>query len=462
MVSCASFAIVASLMIGMSQAFFLDTNNKTNVIENLNIVAKGLMDYYQGDDYGGVVGMFHSPYYWWEAGGAWGSLIDYVYYTQNDTLKPTIMAALNHQTGDDNNYIPLNQSTTEGNDDQGFWGIAVMAAAEKNFGTPDDDKKAYLALAQGVFNTMASRWDESACGGGLRWQIFQWNSGYDYKNSVSNGCLFHIAARLARYTGNTSYSDWAEKVYDWMTDIQLLNNTPDFPDHWFVYDGIHADTGGEDVCHNMTKYQWTYNQGLFLSGCAYMYNFTGEEKWRNRTLNLLTGAEVFFNTTAWKGSWVMQEAACQRVDNCNNDQRSFKAYFARFLGLTSLMMPETSDKIRKWLVDSANAAAGSCSGGTDGVTCGLDWTLGHWDGKYGLGEQMCALEVMNNLLIHEMPPPYTADNGGTSVGNPAGGFGTKMLGTDPLKLNGGDTAGASIITALVGVSIIGAGIWLLV
>lgn len=69
---------------------------------------------------------------------------------------------------------------------------------------------------------MASRWDTQYCGGGLRWQIFSWNNGYDYKNSVSNAALFHIAARLARYTGNQTYVDWAVKVFDWMESINLV------------------------------------------------------------------------------------------------------------------------------------------------------------------------------------------------------------------------------------------------
>ena len=122
-----------------------------------------------------------------EAGGAWGSLIDYTFYFDNDTLVPLITDALLYQTGDDDNYIPLNQSTTEGNDDQAFWGIAVMAAAERNFTNPKDPTKAWLTLAQAVFNTMQARWDTETCNGGLRWQIFQWNSGYDYKTRFLMG-----------------------------------------------------------------------------------------------------------------------------------------------------------------------------------------------------------------------------------------------------------------------------------
>ncbi|SCV17576.1 uncharacterized protein CGFF_05142 [Nakaseomyces glabratus] len=75
------------------------------------------------------------------------------------------------------------------------------------------------------------------------------------------------------------------------------------------------------------------------------------------------------------------------------------------LGFTSVLAPFTSDTIDPLLKASAMAAAGSCDGGTDGHTCGLDWQLKTNDGYYGLGEQMSALEVIQQLLIHEKVAP---------------------------------------------------------
>lgn len=450
--------LTLSSILATTNAIFLDTNNDTNINEVTALIAKGLMDYYEGYKYGGTIGMFTWPYYWWEAGGAWGALLHYTYYTGDQTYVPTIMEALLYQTGDHNNYIPLNQSTTEGNDDQGFWGLAVMSAAEMNFTNPQDPDKAWLTLTQAVFNTMAARWD-SSCNGGLRWQIFQWNSGYSYKNSVSNGCFFQIGARLARYTGNTSYVDWAEKIWEWMEEADLIYEYPG-NEYWFIYDGVDADD-----CSNITKYQWTYNQGLFLAGCAFLWNFTQEEIWRNRTLHLLKGVEVFV-ADVYNGSKVLYEAACQPLNSsitprCSQDQRSFKGYLSRFLGYTSLMLPETADFIRPIIVDSANAAAGSCSGGTDGHTCGLAWTAGGWDGFYGLGEQMTALEVMTTLKVHEKKAPYTSTTGGSSLGNPAAGFDQGNYDTSPLSLTSADKVGAGIITAIISLSVIGCGVWLM-
>ena len=424
----------------------LDLNSFESLENATSLVAYGLMDYYTGDQYGKTVGMFSDPYYWWEAGGAWGCILDYWYYMDNDTYNDQFMAAMLHQTGDNNDYIPLNQSTTEGNDDQAFWGIAAMTAAERNFTNPPEDKPQWLYLAQAVFNTMALRWDAATCGGGLRWQIFVWNSGYDYKNSVSNGALFHMAARLARYTGNSSYTDWAEKVFDWMRDVDVITDN----NYMFVYDGVSID----DNCTTVTKYQWTYNQGLILAGCAYLYNFTGEDIWHHRTLKLLNSSSVFFNNS------ILYEAACQPAGTCNNDQRSFKAYFSRFLGATAQLVPETRSTIMHWINSSAIAAAQSCSGGTDGHTCGTNWFADGWDGKYGLGEQMAALEIMVNTRALHKHGPYTANDGGSSQGNGAAGTEAHATNLSPLHITAGSRAAAGIITAVIGISIVACALWL--
>lgn len=110
-----------------------------------------------------------------------GTLIDYWYYTGDETYNNLTKQALLFQVGETNDYMPRNQTRTEGNDDQGFWGLSVMSAAEYKFPDPPPDKPQWLGLAQAVFNTQAARWDTEHCGGGLRWQIFTWNNGYDYK-----------------------------------------------------------------------------------------------------------------------------------------------------------------------------------------------------------------------------------------------------------------------------------------
>lgn len=192
-----------------------------------------------------------------------GTMINYWYYTGDTTYNAATKQALLHQTGEDGDFMPVNQTKTLGNDDQCFWGLAAMSAAETNFENPNHHDFQWLELAQGVFNTQVPRWDPTTCNGGLRWQIFQFNSGYTYKNSISNGCFFNLASRLALYTGNETYAEYADKTWNWMKEIGLL--TPEYK----VFDGAQV----LDNCVKPDRNQWTYNNGIMMLGSAAMYNF---------------------------------------------------------------------------------------------------------------------------------------------------------------------------------------------
>lgn len=340
-----------------------------------------------------------------------------------------------------------NQTKTEGNDDQGFWGLAAMSAAEVNFPNPPSDQPQWLALAQAVFNTQAPRWDTTSCGGGLKWQIFTFNNGYNYKNSISNGCFFNLGARLAKYTGNDTYSDWAEKTYVWMESIGLIDQ------NYYVFDG------SDDLinCTRVNRLQWTYNAGAMLLGAANMYNHTnGSAIWKTRLDGLITGLDVFFPN----GQNVMQEVACENNGLCNVDQHSFKAYLARWMAATTKMAPYTYDTIMGKLGPSAKAAAAQCSGGDNGRTCGLKWSMGStWDGSYGVGQEMAALEVIQSNLISQVSGPVTNSTGGTSAGDPnAGSAAVSYLPIGPAT--SADRGGAGFLTALILISFIGMIWWM--
>lgn len=299
---------------------------------------------------------------------------------------------------------------------KGFWGMAVLSAAEYNFPNPSPEQPQWLALAQAVFNTQAARWDTSNCNGGLRWQIFTWNNGFNYKNSISQACFFNIAARLALYTRNETYAEWAYKVWDWMIESKFMHQ-----DSYYIYDGAHVS----DNCANITPYQWTYNPGAFLLGAAAMYNYTAESDvsnetlWKERVDGLLNGIDIFFIGN----DKVLSEVACESVHLCDNDEQSFKAYLARWMAAATKWAPWTYGTVKPLLDSSATAAAGQCTGGQNGRMCGLMWTNnnGQWDGTTGVGQQMAAMEVVLATMIKNLSSPVTNTTGGTSVGNPNAG-----------------------------------------
>lgn len=183
--------------------------------------------------------------------------------------------------------------------------LQSTGAAEYNFPNPSADEPQWLALAQGVFNSQAARWDTQYCGGGLRWQIFTWNNGYDYKNSPSNGGLFNLAARLGAYTGNQTYFDWANKLWNWMDDTVGL-----IGEDYQVFDGTSID----DNCTSLDHTRWTYTQGMLLNGAAVMWNQTNSTEWRTRTQGLWNASSYFFTD-----QMIMREI-CEPTTNCNTDQ----------------------------------------------------------------------------------------------------------------------------------------------
>ncbi|KAF2418988.1 mannan endo-1,6-alpha-mannosidase [Tothia fuscella] len=452
---CSSTVIIGGLLAGAGSvqgAIQVSWDSTASIKQAASTLAHGMVKYYTGNVTGDVPGNLPAPYYWWEAGAMFSTLIDYWYYTGDTTYNSLVTQAMLWQTGPNADYMPPNQTKTLGNDDQAFWGMAAMSAAEARFPDPPADKPQWLALAQAVFNTQAPRWDTQTCGGGLKWQIFTFNNGYNYKNTISNGCFFNMAARLAKYTGNNTYSEWAEKSWDWTAAVGLMS--PDY--HFF--------DGSDDTlnCTQINHIQWTYNAGVYLYGAANMWNVTQDAGdatkaalWKARVTGMLTGLEVFFENK------IMKEVACEDNGKCDVDQRSFKAYLSRWMAATTKVAPWTANTILPYLDTSSQAAVGTCKAGADGNQCGLRWSKGAVnDGSMGVGEQMAVLEVVQGRLIGQVQGPVTNSTGGTSKGDSAAGSNAD---DNPLQfdqITTGDKAGAGILTTLILVALFGGAWWM--
>lgn len=266
------------------------------------LVAEDLLTFYPISTPGWVPGILPGPppdgdYYWWQGGAMWGALMDYRAHTDDDTYDDTISTAMLWQVGPDKDFMPVNWSASMGNDDQAFWALSAMLAAETGFPDPPEDQAQWLALAQAVFNEQTQperRVDSGTCEWGLRWQVFSTNNGYNYINSTSNqyfsfpppilhiacahdndtrdintnhlaianACYFNIGTRLARYLDNTTYSDLADRTFTLIHDLGYIS------DAWDVYDGAHLPN-----CSDINKAQFSYNAALLIQGCAFMYNY---------------------------------------------------------------------------------------------------------------------------------------------------------------------------------------------
>ncbi|KAK4112364.1 glycoside hydrolase family 76 protein [Canariomyces notabilis] len=434
----------------------VDLDSADSIKSAAKLVAANLMSYYHGDEPGQTPGILPGPppggpYYWWQAGAMWGTLIDYWYYTGDSTYNDQAIYAMVFQAEPPlNSYMPANWTLSLGNDDQGFWGMSAMLAAEVNFPNPPEDQPQWLALAQAVFNTQTGRWNTQECNGGLNWQIPHTNGGYNYKNTIANVVYFNIAARLARYTQNDTYAQWADRAWDWTEGVGYI--TEDYN----VLDGGHIEAN----CTDINPVQFSANAAVLLHGVAVMYNYTnGDQKWRQRIDGLLNRTiEHFFP------NGIMIERACELEDRvqCNVDQHSFKGYMHRSLATVGVLVPDTRPIVERVLRSSTEGCVSSCL--ADG-TCGFRWNTGEYDGDKAngpAGQEMSALAALSTLLLeqqHVLQGPLTNTTGGTSRGDPNAGGDPNVL-QPPRPITTGDKAGAGVVTAVVLASFLGGLVWM--
>ncbi|RDA95652.1 hypothetical protein CP533_1131 [Ophiocordyceps camponoti-saundersi (nom. inval.)] len=454
------FFAASLLLLGATEAqsiYKIDTPD--NIRESARTLAYDMMLFYVGNKTGGIPGTLPGPppagnYYWWEGGAMMATYIDYWHLTGDSSYNKVIMEGMLHQVGEKENYMPANHTASLGNDDQGFWGMSAMLAAENKFPNPPDDKPQWLALAQAVWNTMVdpSRHD-TTCNGGLRWQIPFANAGYNYKNAIANGCFFNIGARLARYTHNGTYAEWAEKTWDWLWGVGFIDH-----ENWRIYDGAHVDSN----CTDINKATFSYNSAVLLQGAAFMYNFTnGEQKWADRVGKLTERilADFFPEGIAFEVPCEVREGAC------SPDMLSFKGYVHRWLSVVTQVAPFTRGKILPVLRTSTEAAVKQCTGGATGRVCGFYWSKGVFvdpgvDKTTGAGEAMNVLAAVSSLLIGEANGPVTDSTGGISKGNPNAGGGRDNGQKELRPLTVGDRAGAGLVTFLILGGAVGTFVWM--
>lgn len=232
-----------------------------SIVDTAKTLASGIVKFYNASvSESGIPGVFPEKYYWWEAGIVLDGLIGYSNLTGDKQYDSLVSEGIQWQRGNGYAFMAVNQTASMTNDDQCAWGQAAMSAAE--FGFPKPENGSWIDAAISVFDVMTMRWNTSLCDGGLSMAIYSFNVGSNYKHMASNGNFFLLASRLARFTGNATYTEWAEKIFDW------AHGTGFITDDYDIYDGA----GGEDNCTEFNQVQFTYNHGLFTEGAAVLYN----------------------------------------------------------------------------------------------------------------------------------------------------------------------------------------------
>lgn len=363
--------ILATCLLPLASTLDIDISSSSSLRNSSSTLAFNVLSPYVANATGTlpyIVGTLPPPTYWWHAGATWGALVDYWAYTSDTSYNPSITQALLAQAGSNGDLMPQQYRLSMGNDDIAFWCFAALGALEYGLPFPnstDSSITSWLQLSERVFNGMVSRWDTTSCSGGLKWQVYPENAGFNYKNSVSNGGFFQIAARLARYTGNSTYVDWATRIWDWSSSIGLIDQQ-----NYAVYDGS-DDTLN---CRELDHTQWTYNPAVYLGGAAYLYNYTnGSSIWGDRALFLLAQANRTFFSPFPNASNIIYEQACElrarqtgeekdAEGGCDQDQLLFKGFLGRWLGKASTLAPFLAPFAAPLLAGSGQRAGTGCSG----------------------------------------------------------------------------------------------------
>ena len=100
--------------------------------------------------------------------------------------------------------------------------------------------------------------------------------------------------------------------------------------------------------------------------------------------------------------------------------QSFKAYLARWMAQAAIVAPSIKANVTTLLSASAQAAAQACAGDVNGSVCGQKWYVGGYDGSFGVGQQLSALETVQSLLLllggNASTPASEPDQASTSAG----------------------------------------------
>ncbi|KAM0420986.1 hypothetical protein ACHAPT_011229 [Fusarium lateritium] len=361
-------------------------NSRDDLLETSKSLASDLISFYNGNETGQTPGLLPvftggrqkpDTYYWYQSGAFMSTYIDYWQLTGDETYNELVTQGILHQVGQNKDFIPANQTFNIANDDQAIWAMGALTAAEYGFPGPANDEPQWLDLAKAVFETQRLRWDaeveNKTCGGGLRWQIVPFNTGYDAKTAQANTLFLTLGARLARQTGNKTYAEYADKAWNWLYDIEFIDHKT-----WSVYDA----TGVGKNCSNIQKVRQSGAAGSLILGMAYMYNYTdGSESWRSRLEPLMSS----FLDTYFKKDGRYYDSLCpvEGDEECPRDLITFKALTHRWLAVTSQIAPFTAETILKTLRKSAEA---------------FDQDK---DGEDALEQTLSELAMVSNLLISD-------------------------------------------------------------
>ncbi|MCJ2184493.1 glycoside hydrolase family 76 protein [Novosphingobium sp. 1949] len=248
----------------------------------------------------------------WERAGGWQRFV-----------LADMLIAYRKRTGDtrfdDRIHTALRNHSRLALNDDALWAVIASVDGYELEGDPQ-----LLDYAATTFTGLVETYWDETCGGGIWWGPHR-----TYKNAITNELLITAATRLYRVTGQDSYRQWALRGWGWLGASGMIGGDG------LVNDGlaIDAKTG---VCTNNARPQWTYNQGVILSGLSDLTRITGEPIYRQRAVAMARTALA----TLTNPDGTLREP----VPAIGLDGLAFKGIFAFHLAALMDDLPEGPDK----------------------------------------------------------------------------------------------------------------------
>jgi hypothetical protein len=147
--------------------------------------------------------------------------------------------------------------------------------------------RAILRRAEGVFQFLASGWDTNSgdpCQGGVFWARPPLRQ---IRTTVSTANAALVALRLYQATGKRNYLDWGLRMYGWVRRCLAGRNG-------LYYD--HLDSRG-----NVSKREWTYNQGAMIAAGVLLARATGMRTYLAQADATAKAALARYDGSGYKG-----------------------------------------------------------------------------------------------------------------------------------------------------------------
>jgi len=358
----------------------------------------------------------------WDSAVALEAMIDYMTLTGKDDDAWIIDRTYEQGKGS----YPDHDFTNAYYDDNGWWAITWMKAADYY---EKKDKKLhdkYLQAAVTIFKKQIGGWDD-LCGGGLYWQQ---GSPPHYKAAIQNELFLVTCARLYRHSQEELYRTWAEKVWYWFQGTGMIGSNN------LVQNGLSPQTGDyTKSCSVQTPGDmatWTYNQGVILGGLTDLYQIS-TSKDHGLMFKAMDIANAAIDNLHYADSSILKEP-CEDVTNdqrdtsgnlsdpshgstaCGGDGKCFKGIFMRYLAYFYHNLSDNIGKTQdeknlinnnktKYLNFMLRNAESVWANAKDPNS---DWFSTRWVGPFDAAEvtdgtQMSALDTFNAVLLAQKP-----------------------------------------------------------